>query len=234
MNPRIIRPQKYNPLLQQMNNPKTKYFTYMIKFLLKGFGYLVLFYLFILGTYGFWLPWFGEFLIVNNQLKKSDLIVVSTGSHMRVQYAIELMEKGIAPRVLLLGDTRYKISIVDKTTLELAEREMLDDGVSREKLIAMHSTSTQDDARIARDLMTTLNVKSALVISDKYNMRRLAAIFNHVFRNTAFDLGYVYAGQDNIGSTRERWWEKQSSFIYVMSEWIKFPLNIALLRMGKA
>ena len=218
-----------------MINVNTNPFTRMLGFMLKGVGLLVFFYLLILGTHNFWLPWFGEFLIVTTRLKKSDLIVVSTGSHMRVQYAIELMNKDIASKILLLGDTRHKISIVDKSTLELAEREMLDEGIPREKLIAMHSTSTHDDARLTRDLMVSLDIKSALIISDKYNMRRLAAIFDHVFRNTPFDLGYVYAGQDDdVRIKRDRWWERQASFVYVMNEWVKFPVNIALLRLGKA
>lgn len=197
----------------------------------KGFGALVFLYLFFLGTYNFWLPWFGEFLIINTPLKQCDLIVVSTGSYSRVRYAIKLMEKSYAGKMLLLGDTRYKIT--GKTTLELAEQEALKEGIARENLFVKHSTSTRDDARLAKETMALNGFKSALVVSDKYNMRRLAMVFDRVFQRTSLDLGYVYAGQEKIGKdARDRWWETPYAFIYVMKEWIKFPVNYYLLLFG--
>lgn len=197
-----------------------------------SFAFLFLLYLLIISTHKYWLPFFGEFLIVKSSLVEADLIVVSTGSYSRVHYAIELMKKGYSPKMLLLGDTRYKVVLANKNILEVAEQEVLEEGVPREKLIVRHSTSTRDDARLAMQTMMTLGLKSAIVISDNYNMRRLAMVFDRTFQGSTLQLGYLPA-ELSVSKYTDHWWESYLSFSYVLKEWIKYPINYYLLVSGK-
>lgn len=193
-----------------------------------GLGAFLLLYLLVLGTYKSWLPLFAEFLIVKTPLKKCDLIVVSTGSYDRFLYALELIKKGYGEKLLLLGDERFKKSATIKSPLELAMEEALDEGVR--DVYRHSSTSTLDDARAAKEMMTSLGLKSVIVISDRYNMRRASIIFNRVFRETSIDLNYAYSEQDAESFiSPDRWWTASPTFLYVIKEWLKLPIDLYLL-----
>lgn len=192
----------------------------------KSVGAFLLLYLLLLGTYNFWLPFFAEFLIVKTPLKKCDLIVVSAGSYYRVRHAIELLKQGYAGSVLLLGDERFKVSADLKSPLELATEEVLYEGVSEDKILRRNSTSTQEDASQAKMLMANMDFKSAIIVSDAYNMRRLAMVFSDVFRDTSVQLAYSHGEMSEGFATPDRWWKSSPTFQYVIKEWLKFPLDV--------
>ena len=198
----------------------------MVRPLGKRVGAFLLLYLLVLLTHSFWLPLFAEFLIVKTPLKKCDLIVVSAGSYYRVRHAIELLKEGYAGNVLLLGDERFKVSADLKSPLELATEEFLFEGVSEDKILRRNSTSTQDDARQAKMLMGYMDFNSAIVVSDAYNMRRLAMVFNDVFHGTSVQLVYSHGIMGDEFAAPDSWWKSSPSFQYVIKEWLKFPLDI--------
>ena len=186
----------------------------------------ILLYLAVVGTHKLWLPLFAEYLIVKAPLKKCDLIVVSTGSYTRFLYAIDLMKKDYAGKLLLLGDERFKNVSDSKTPLQMATEEALGEKIPVESLYSRSSTSTLDDARIAKKLLLSQGLKSAIVISDRYNMKRLSMIFNDTFRGTSVDLVYTYNEQDDGLVAPDHWWKSSPTFLYVVKEWIKFPLDL--------
>ena len=200
-------------------------------FLGKWLGVFLLLYLFILGTHKSWLPFFAEFLIVSTPLKQSDLIVVSTGSYERFIYAIELMKNGYGEKLLLLGDERFKNEVDTAGPLALAMEEALDEGIA--SVHKRNSTSTLDDARETKKMMASLGLKSAIIISDRFNMRRASMIFNDVFRGTSVDLIYAYSEDDTESFVPyDRWWTSSPTFLYVIKEWFKLPIDSYSLFMA--
>jgi uncharacterized SAM-binding protein YcdF (DUF218 family) len=180
----------------------------------------------VLAGHRFWLPWFGSFLILQHPLQTAELVIVSTGSYPRFVYAAELMRRGFGKKMLIVGDRRSTLAGDANPVLDIALAEALAAGIAREDLIVEHSTSTRDDARLARRTMEQYGYRSGLVVSDKFNMRRLAWVFDRVFAETAWHMYYVFPGQEKPGAgSAGRWWEDPNTFMYVVKEWIKLPVN---------
>ena len=186
-----------------------------------------LFYLFIVFTHRLWLPYASDFLVIKNSSQKADLVVVATPFRPRFLHALGLFQNGYAKQILLVGDNRIKSLWNGKTTSELAKLEAINRGVPESKIHIKHSTGTRTDALQAKILMATLNLKSALVISDPYNMRRLAMIFKNVFRGSGLELFLATTNQER--KNPDYWWLSPHSFVYVIKEWIKLPINYFLL-----
>ena len=186
-----------------------------------------LFYLFIVFTHRLWLPYASDFLVIKNSSQKADLVVVATPFRPRFLHALGLFQNGYAKQILLVGDNRIKSLWNGKTTSELAKLEAINRGVPESKIHIKHSTGTRTDALQAKILMATLNLKSALVISDPYNMRRLTMIFEDVFRGSGLELFLAPTNQER--KNPDYWWLSPHSFVYVIKEWIKLPINYFLL-----
>jgi uncharacterized SAM-binding protein YcdF (DUF218 family) len=188
---------------------------------------LFLLYLFIVFTHRLWLPYAADFLVIKNPPQKADLIVVATPFRPRFLHALDLFKKGYARQILLVGDNRIKTLQNGKTTSELAKQEAIKLGVAESKIHIKHSTGTRTDALQARLLMTSLGLKSTLVLSDPYNMRRLSMVFEKVFQGSGMKLSL--ASTDQKRKAPDYWWLSPHSFTYVIKEWIKLPINYYLL-----
>lgn len=204
----------------------------MMKFLLKISAAFLITYLLFLGTHGFWLRGAANLLIIEDPLKKVDLLAVSTGSYSRFRYAVELMKKGYGKRLLILGDRRIVVDAEGKTPLDFAQKEAIAGGIPREQLLIENSTSTREDANVAKQVMLKKNYKSGAVVSDVYNMRRIAMIFDHAMEGTPLQLNYMRAEEDPPRYHPERWWEYPDEFVYVIKEWVKLPVDFFYLLMS--
>ena len=184
----------------------------------KTFGKAILFlsglYLIAVATHTIWLGWMSGFLIFDqsHKFRQVDLLVTSTGSYERFRYAVDLMKEGRAKLLLLLGDKRIKTPIDGKSILDLAKSEAIELGLFKKKIIIKNSTAE-------------LGFHSAGVISDIYNMRQLAMIFDITFKGYDFDMTYLAVNKKWNTFHPDRWWLYSYEFEYVLKEWIKMPLD---------
>ena len=65
---------------------------------------IITFYLLIVCTHRFWLPLVADFLVLENQPRHAELIVVATPFRPRFLHALDLLQKGYATQILLVGD----------------------------------------------------------------------------------------------------------------------------------
>lgn len=177
------------------------------------------------------LPLFADFLYIQSTPKKTKLVVSATATYSRFRFALDLMKSGQGESLLLLGDTRIKMAVLDSSKLDLARKEALEEEV--ENLYIEHSTSTRHDAKLAKELAIKKSWNSMTVISDAYNMRRVKMVFETVFKGTPIEIIYRSPPGERNPHHPDQWWKRQGDFSYVISEWIKFPLNIVLLSRGK-
>jgi uncharacterized SAM-binding protein YcdF (DUF218 family) len=184
-------------------------------------------YLLIVFTHRLWLPYAADFLVIGIPPQKADLVVVATPFRPRFLHALDLFQKGYAKQILLVGDNRIKSLWNGKTTSELAKLEAINRGVPESKIHVKHSTGTRADALQTKTLMLTLGLKSTLIISDPYNMRRLAMIFDNIFKDSGLELSLAPTNQER--KNPDYWWISPHSFVYVIKEWIKLPINYYLL-----
>jgi uncharacterized SAM-binding protein YcdF (DUF218 family) len=175
-----------------------------------------------------WLKPFASVLIVQDSYVSEDLIVVSTGSYERFLFAAKLFKENPNSHMLILGDRRLETPLPGKSPLDIAKMETIVLGLQEDKLEFRHSTSTLVDARQAKNLMEEKGFKSASVISDPYNMRRLGIIFEYVFKDSNFVLRFAH-GQERWKP--DKWWMEEEDFKFVFKEWIKFPIDFVRIRL---
>tara|TARA_B100000686_G_C16799292_1_gene984759 strand:- start:3335 stop:4000 length:666 start_codon:yes stop_codon:yes gene_type:complete len=191
----------------------------------------LLIYIAILATHTIWLGWMSGILIVDREFKKADLMVASTGSYERFRFAVDLMMTEKIKHLLILGDPRIKTPLPGKSVLDLAREEAFELGLSPSRFIIKESTSTLVDAKVTGEVLLELGYRSVLVISDVYNMRRLAMIFDQMLKGSDIEIIYLSVKGKWSRFHPKRWWRYPFEFEYVLKEWIKMPLDYYRLKV---
>lgn len=167
----------------------------------------------------------GSFLIIEDPIEKSDVLIVLSGGREdeRVRQAAELYRQGYAPWVLLSGGEKVQGRSVPDLQREQALKNGIPDSVLLyEKL----STSTAEQARFLRPMLEQRAVRRAIVVTSNFHTRRTRYLFGRVFRGSSVEVR-VYPVHGDVFSP-ERWWTRDWDTEEVVLEYIK--LGLAFLR----
>ena len=163
----------------------------------------------------------GSFLVVQDELKKADVIIVLSGESNRVVEAADLYKKGLADYLIMTGGSSDgKVSLS-----EGMRRHAVSLGVPRESIILEpKAASTYQHPELVKPIMQALGFKSAIVVSSPYHMRRSAMLFDRVFHKSGIELMYypVQGGWFDPDS----WWTKAVSRRAVKMEYAKLAVNV--------
>ncbi|SFF28402.1 DUF218 domain-containing protein [Paenibacillus catalpae] len=155
----------------------------------------------------------GRFLVVNEEPKKVDVIILLSGDVGRMEKAIELMNQGYANRMIVTRTDGRGYG-------EIRLSSLIRSGVSQSAIIPEYqATSTYTNAVYSKALMEQYGFQSALVVSSNYHMRRVSYTFNKVYSHSGIDLTYVNAPSVNFDPVY--WWSKRKYVNYTISEYIK-------------
>ena len=156
-----------------------------------------------LGSY-FLLKNASNLLIVNEEPKPSDVIIVLEGGNDRVAEGVSLYQSGNADKILFTGGAgthdmaRYALSL----------------GVTLDHLIIEDtSCTTFGNAKNSLEVMQTQGFKSAIVVTSPYHTRRASIIFHQIFRG--LDLTICSVPYDN------NWWKNRRNLMAVTTEYMK-------------
>lgn len=119
--------------------------------------------------------------------KKSDVIIVlgtkieqgkvSALFKERIDQGIQLHQKGIAPFLLFTGGKANKKG---ETESSVARDYAISKGVPKESiLIDNKAYSTFQNLKYSKQIMDSINIKTALIVSDPYHMKRAMAFAKH-------------------------------------------------------
>ena len=156
----------------------------------------------------------GSFLIVQDELKKADVIVVLGGENSRVEEAAHLYKQGFAGYMIMTG----------KRVAEGMKRSAVRSGVPAEDIIVEpEAASTYQHPIYIKPIMEARGFKSAIVVSSPYHMRRSAMLFDRAFRKTGVEL--IYHSQQDGWFDPDRWWKEAVSRRAVKMEYAKLAVN---------
>lgn len=160
----------------------------------------------------------GDFLDVNQTPVKSDAIVVLGGGPMqRIAKGLQLYHAGYAPTLVLSGGNLFTQG---KTESQMMAFMVEQDGVSKKNIVLeSRSTSTYQNALFTKKILVADDMKSAIIVSSNYHMRRVQLLFGWVYRGTGIRLTYTAA--PDWAFHPSHWWSNRESIRTTISEYGK-------------
>jgi len=143
----------------------------------------------------------------------ADAIVVLAGGRGRVEEGVRLFREKKGDFLFLIGVD----PVVRKQDLfQEREGEALADRVFLEKA----SRNTLENALYGREIITRKDIRSILLITSRYHMKRATLIF----RNTLPRDIAIYPYPVDTKNLKEAWWSDRGSFRLLFSEFYKYCL----------
>lgn len=193
-------------------------------------------------TYRLWLPLPGTFLLVKDNIRKSDCIVPLNGdTYFRTKTAAELFKQGYSKNIVMsvlpkpvVEPREYYIFLLKIRALETS-----DEPNKRTILMAFRHfgidpadihftgtdvTSTFEEAVATKKFMTEKGYKSLILVTSAFHMRRALTLFKWVFRNSRISIYNCSVG--NEAFDLPHWWRRERDVRILITEYISFAHNI--------
>jgi uncharacterized SAM-binding protein YcdF (DUF218 family) len=155
--------------------------------------------------------------LVADEPQPSDAIVVLAGeTGFRPSRAVELLRRGVAPRVFLDVETRQPL--YDQHMTDIAQRYINDLGEgSRVSVCPIVSLSTFAEADDVSRCLQSVGAHRVLIVTSDYHTRRALMIFRHRLPQYQFSVAAAY----NPAEFGEAWWSTREWAKTTFEEWTK-------------
>lgn len=159
----------------------------------------------------------GKILVIDAP-RPSDVIVVLAGEmNHRPAHALELLNQGLAPRVMI--DVPAQVKIYDNSQVELAQRYIR--GLPRAAEVSICpivGLSTRDESHDVERCLADQPVRSVLIVTSDFHTHRALSIFRHEVRGKTFSIGAAH-DPEQFGTD---WWTHRQWAKTCLDEWIRF------------
>jgi len=196
----------------------------------------ILIILILLATHKLWMPLPARFLIVRDDIKKADAILVLSGDKEfnREEKAIELYKKGLAPRVVRMlekEDPDWFDVVKSLLNLEIAQEFVYGEYFARNGLVGDSvilgesvATSTFDEITAARMIFLENNIQSIILVTSDYHMRRSLITAKKLLKPYGVKIynASVYSDEFNP----DRWWTHEGNIRDVIFEYLSIVFYI--------
>lgn len=156
-----------------------------------------------------------EFLIVGEEPRQADAIIVLSGGLDRVSYGAQLYHAGYADKLILSGGGRG----MKPHALSLG---VPDSAIIREE----QSGTTFENAMFSLRVVQEHGYRSVLVVTSPYHTRRSGIIFNSFFQG--IDVTFCPVPYDP--DMTRTWWKRADSAKFVITEYLKLIYHFLIER----
>lgn len=177
------------------------------------------------------IPRAGHFLVSQDALQKSDIIVVLMGSIPdRILEAADLYHQGYAKEIIMVetymvGHTALvKRGVIVPDQAKLSKLAAVELGVPEKKItiIAGESRSTRDEARYIKDyLQKHLEINTVTLVTSKYHSTRARKIFVQALGSLEHDITLISHPSKYDTFNPDAWWQDREDAISVLLEYLK-------------
>lgn len=191
-------------------------------------------------TYRAWLPLPGTFLLVKDDVGKADCIVPLGGDESsRYKKAVELYNAGYARMILVSippdSETEYRefynfgrklcgLDDISNKEFALIIFKYFDKNENDISFADMKVTSTFDEAVAAKGYMLGHGLKSLILVTSTYHMRRSLLTFKLVFAGTKTRI-YHCTAKSEIYDPRH-WWRSERDVKMILNEYLLTAYNL--------
>ena len=180
-------------------------------------------------TYPVWLPLPGRFLTVKDSAAKADAVVVLSGDgeFRREAKAVALYKGGFTPRIIRVMekvDPPWFATVRTFWNIEISQSDLYHRyfescGVPADALIFGDrvATSTFDELRAAKGILRRLDVRSIILVTADYHMRRSLMTAQWVLGREGIR---IYTASAYSGFHPRRWWGYENDVRAVFFEYL--------------
>lgn len=144
-------------------------------------------------------------------LRKADAIVVLAGGKGRVDEGVRLFRKGEAQYLLFVG--------VDPSVRKGdLYRPQQNDPPADRVILEKASRNTLENAIFGRDVIARHNIRSILLITSRYHLKRAAILFRNALPRDVV----IYPYPVDTINLKESWWSHGGSFHLLFREFYKY------------
>jgi hypothetical protein len=177
--------------------------------LMLSLGLLGLFAALVAGT--------GRFLVVDEPEKSDAILVLAGETYNRPMLALDLLERGYAPRIVM--DVPAAERIYQWTAPELAQRWV--QGLPQANSISIcpiHGLSTRDESHEAQNCIARGGgVHKVLIVTSDFHTRRARSVFQHEIPGLEFNM----AAAHNPAEFGVLWWRQREWAKTNLYEWMR-------------
>lgn len=149
----------------------------------------------------------GRWLVVETPLRKADLVVALGGARERQEEAVRLLREGLARWVLFVGsDVRPR------------DYRCLDVPAERAVPPPVPAYTTYEEAVATRKVVQERGLRSVIVVTSPYHLRRALWTFERMLRGTGVVL--LTASAPNRAFIMETWWKNHVGRKQVAMEYL--------------
>ncbi|GEM_PF-342134 len=168
----------------------------------------------------------GDFLVVRDELQPTEVITVVSGPMERIDYAIQLYQQGYGQKIFFTGDASPK---PNKSYAQLYRDHAIKQGVPAANIFIDDGkiNSTYAEAIKLKQFLerSQTTIKSVIVVSDPYHMRRARWTYQQVLGN---QVKVVMAPVPfELSRQKQRWWADEASKEMVEHEYLKMAYYYA-------
>lgn len=168
---------------------------------------------------GWWLPFIGHWIDQPARLASVDAIVVLGGGNPpRILHALSLYKRGLAKEIWHTGNVRYPNQAL--SSAEMGAQIAVQQGVPREAMFLLASTSTWEDGQVIAALAAQRETRSILVVTDWTHSRRALQVIRTRLNGSDISIYYDHPPQETPGGP-DTWWQNEFRRHQINSELLK-------------
>lgn len=165
-----------------------------------------------------------SFLISENELKKSDLLVVLSGEAFdRGNEAAKIFKAGFTKEILCTGgNPPHDLNAWGIPALEsdVTQKNLLRAGIPDSLIHVVHEgTSTKEEVGVVLNFCRKNKISSVIILSSKLHTRRVRACFADVLKKNG--IAIIVRGAPSCDYSEMRWWDNENGLIAFSDEWMK-------------
>ncbi|WNJ18836.1 YdcF family protein [Pontibacter sp. G13] len=166
----------------------------------------------------------GGVLISEDTPQPVDAIFVLSGLSLeRAPLAAEYWREGLSERIVAVGsNVNPALAGIGNPIpdAQLSAKILLDLGVdTTDVFILEQGSSTWEESEAILGYANREDLHKVMIISSKFHTRRIRSVFFQKFKSDGIDV--VVVGADPLDYDIDRWWEFETSLIFVNNEYIK-------------
>lgn len=179
----------------------------------------------------FIVPKLGQWLVAEDELQESDIIVVLMGSvYDRILEAADLYDESYSDRIVLINSYITAKDIIINRGLKvygntlLSKMAAIDLGIPEEDVLILegNSRSTQDEALTIREYIgNNREIESIILVTSKYHSGRAKKIFKKALSVLDREIDIYSSPSKYDPSNVNQWWRNREDFQWVVFEYLK-------------